>query len=140
MPDADPRIAAAIFAVLDADPTLTALLSAPHEVHQDMAPEKAVLPYVVFMLHTGTRTERSFRAGHVRDQIWLVKGVCRGRSATAARKIDFRCEQLLDEVDIPLSSGRSLNMRREQDVSLPDADSGETIYQRGGLYRLRSEP
>lgn len=140
MPDADPKIAAAIFSILDADTALSSLLSGPHEIHQDYAPEKAVLPYVVFSLHTGARTDRSFRGGHVRDQLWLVKGICRGRSATVARGIDFRCEQLLDEAEISLAAGRSLNMRREQDVSLPDADSGETIYQRGGLYRLRSTP
>lgn len=140
MPDTDPLIEAAIFGVLDSDMTLAALLSAAHEVHQDFAPERAQLPYVIFTLHTGNRTERGMHGTFVRDQLWLVKGVCRGKSPTAARDIDFRCEQLLDEADIPISAGRTLNMRREQDVRLAAPDSGETIYQRGALYRLRSEP
>lgn len=140
MPEADPRIAAAIFAFLDADATLAALLSAQHGIHQDYAPEGAEPPYVIFTLHSGTRTDRGMHGTHVRDQLWQVKGICRGKSPSAARAIDFRCEQLLDEADIPLSSGRTMNMRREQDISLPAVDSGETVYQRGGLYRLRSEP
>lgn len=140
MPEAAPQIEAAIFGLLDSDPTLAALLSAPHEIHQDYAPERAQLPYVIFTLHTGNRTERAMHGSYVLDQLWLVKGICRGKSPTPARKIDFRCEQLLDEVTIPLGSGQSLNMRREQDVRLAKPDYGETVYQRGALYRLRSVP
>lgn len=136
----DPQIASAVYDLLSADATLTALLSSPEAIYQDYAPENAQLPYVIFCEHTGTRTGRGFRGTYVRDQLWLVKGICRGKSPTAARKIDFRCEQLLDEVDLLVAAGRSMNLRREQDISLAQADSGETVYQRGGLYRLQSEP
>lgn len=136
----DPEIAAAIQGVLDGNAALAALLSAPHAIFQDYAPENSELPYVIFTLHTGTRTERGMHGSHIRDQLWLVKGICRGKSAAPARQIDFRCEQLLDETEFAVASGRVLNLRREQDISLSQPDSGETIYQRGGLYRFRSEP
>jgi hypothetical protein len=139
-PSADPEVARAIFAVLDADAELAGLLSVPHAIFQDFAREGARLPYVIFSLHTGPRTARGMHGSFLREQLWLVKGVCRGKSPTVARKIDFRCEQLLDEVQFPIASGRLLNSQRERDVATAQVDSGEVVYQRGGMYVVTSEP
>jgi hypothetical protein len=128
---ADP-VRAAIYKRLDSDATLAALLSGPHEIHEEKAPAGTEPPYVIFQHQVGTE-QWVFGEGNERA-IWLVRGVCRGATSTRAEEIDARCRELLHRTKLAVPGG-NLTILRESGVSYGD-DDAEHWYHRGGLYRV----
>lgn len=130
-------VATAVYERLSEDSTLTALLATPESVFQHFAPEEAKDPYVLFNLHSGVQTW-SFR-NFYRNQLWVVKGICRGGDSTPAEQINARLETLLD--DAPLAIGEHLiYWRRENDINYGEIDGGTLVSHCGGLYRAYTEP
>lgn len=127
----------AIFQLLSNDTELHALLSAPDAVYPDFAPEGAVYPYVIFGPLPGVLSW-AFRS-FARNQLWLVKGVCRGGDAEPARAIDARCEKLLNDAQLVIEGSHLLYLRRESDVPQSEIDGGDLITESGGLYRVMTE-
>ena len=135
-PEPDP-IRAALGAYLSGDDELMAIATG---VHEEVAPAKAVYPYVIFARQAPGRLIWSMR-DYFREQLWLVKGICRGSDAAPAESIDRRCEALLRDADLIIAGGRLMDLRRESDMlPLGRPDNGEVVYHRGGLYRLQVEP
>jgi hypothetical protein len=129
-------VRAALYAFLDADAALGNLLTG---IHYGEAPESAKHPYTIFsrLSNVPSWSYRSF----ARDQLWLVKGVCRGSAPTAAEAIDARCEELLNEAELAIAGSRCLDVRREAGIpDLPKVDAGEIVFSVGGLYRIWSMP
>jgi|GEM_PF-1464664 len=131
----------AIGKALATDAPLQALLGAPGEVHHAKAPSKAKYPYVVFNRQAGTNVWAMGPKPAFRDDLWLVKGVCRDLDAGSAEDIDARCEEVLNDAALEVAGHRHLFCLRESDMpTYSEADSGEAIYHCGGLYRIKEEP
>ena len=126
-------VRAALYTYLAADDPLTGLLSDPSAIFNAKAPQGTEPPYVIFNLMAGTEIW-TFGEGF-QEAVWLVKGVCRGDSATKAEEIDARCKALLHKVQIGIPGGH-LTALRESAVSYGSDADGVSWWHRGGQYRL----
>lgn len=135
-PRPDP-IRKAFYSFLDADAELGEL--APNGIHYGEAPADTPYPFVVFHRHVPgfVWSMRSY----FNDDLWLVKGVSRGLDAEQAESINGRCLELLNDGDLQIEGANLMYLRAENGMPpLHEPDNGETIYQAGTLYRLKSEP
>jgi hypothetical protein len=133
-------IRAALDGVLHGDAELSSLVTGTDEggVFHLRAPADAEFPYVIFHKQSGLPT-RSFGDAAV-NQLWLVKGLCRGGDQGEAEAIDARCEELLDKQHFEIDGFDLIGCQRETDVPYPEDDSGETIFHIGALYRVQALP
>jgi len=129
-------IRAALFGLLNANDTLKGL--ATGGIHHQRAPEGTKPPYCVFNKQAGTEIWSMTEA--FKNQVWQVKGICRGGDAEEAEAIDERCAELLNDAPLEIAGHATMCLRRESDVDYPQDDGGETIFHVGGLYRLYAEP
>jgi hypothetical protein len=113
----------ALFALLDGDAELAGLLSEPHAIFHLRAPASAEFPYAIFHKQSGLPI-RAMGGGGFKNQLWLVKGLCRGGDQEEAEAIDERCEALLDNATFDIAGFELLSMERETDVPYPEDDSG----------------
>jgi hypothetical protein len=100
------------------------------------APEDVSYPVCVFWKSSGVAVN-VFGKEAFRDQLWGVKGVCRGNSASPAEAIDKAVYDILNFGSLTITGGTLLSMIRESDISYPETDGDQTYKHRGGLYRLR---
>ena len=137
MNNTDVRVA--LRTALSSDPELVALLSAPTAVYHRTAPQSAREPLVIFAKSSGIEV-LAFKDGGFKDQLWTVKGVCRGGDAEQAEAIDDRCAELLQNAELDISGGRTLSLFRVSDVDYGEGDKGaDQIHHVGGIYRLAIE-
>lgn len=128
----------ALYEKLTGTPAVTGLLSAPDQVWHQRAPVDALPPFVVFHRQSGTR-DWTYRL-HTRPQLWLVKAVDRGGSASQAEAIDAAVEAALNDAALTVTGQSLLVLRRGSDVEFDEPDGGETFHHVGGLYRLVTQP
>ena len=134
VPAEDPiRVALASYLASDA-----ALMSLATGVHHLRAPAEAEFPYVIFNMQSG-QPRWSMRDASNND-LWLVKGLCRGGDQGPAEAIDARCAALLDHPSFPIAGFDLLGVQRETAVRYPEDDAGETIFHVGSLYRVQTFP
>lgn len=124
----------ALYGLLTADLELTGLLSAPGAVHHRKAPATTGTPFVIFHRQAG-RPAWTWRT-RVDEDVWLVKAVARGGSASVAEQIDERVDVLLTDAALAISGRRLLAVRRDTAVEYGEADGAETYHHVGGLYRV----
>jgi hypothetical protein len=129
---ADP-VRAAIFTCLSGDATLKGLLSDPAAIFHRQAEQGAEPAYVIFQRQAGT-VQGVFGPGN-EQAVWLVKGICRGESATRAEEIDARCQVLLDRVRLSTAGG-TLTVLRESAVDYGENVNGDQWHHVGSNYRL----
>lgn len=135
-PQPDP-VRKAIYQHLAADSDLSEL--AVGGIHYGEAPADTPYPFAIFHLHSPGLVW-SMRSAF-RDELWGVKGVCRGRDAEEAESIHARCAELLTDPALTIEGHDLLCLFPEIGMPLPpEPDNGETIYQAGNLYRLRAQP
>jgi len=132
----------AMRARLVADATLKALLAKPDAIYHAFAPEGAQYPYVIFNAQTPDMPLLSMgKKPALIEYLWLVKGVVRGTKADAAEDIDARCTELLNDAPLTIEGKTLLYVLRESGMPpYSEVDSGEPIFHRGGLYRIKVEP
>lgn len=132
---ADP-VRAALYQRLSGDATLSAIATGGVHHRKATNPDGAPAdpPYVIFNAMDPAREVWTFGEGSQRA-IWLVKGVCRGRSATKAEEIDARCRALLHKVQIEVPGGH-LSVLRESAIDYGDEGDGDPWHHVGSLYRL----
>lgn len=126
----------ALYELLSGDSDLSSI--ATGGVYHRVAPENTEPPYVIFHRQAGTEVWSMTDA--FKNELWLVKGVSRGGSASLAEDIDIRCEELLNDAALSISDSTLLYLRRESTVDYGQADSGEMIHHVGGLYRCFRQP
>lgn len=134
MVDYTDPIRAALSAVLDGDDTLGDLATGVYHLR---APADAEFPFAIFNKQSGLPI-RAMRTVAFVNQLWMVKGLCRGGDQGEAEAIDARCAELLDGADLTIEGFDLLACERETDVVFPEDDSGETIFHVGALYRIRA--
>jgi Protein of unknown function (DUF3168) len=136
MADYTDPIRAALFAALDEDDAMSGLATGVYHLR---APADAVFPYCVFNKQSGLPIRAMGTVAFV-NQLWLVKGLCRGGDQGEAEAIDARCKALLDGADLAIDGFNPPTIERETDVIYPEDDDGETLFHVGALYRLRAQP
>lgn len=132
-------VRAAIFAVLNADATLKALLSAPTAIYHRVVPQNATLPAVVLSRMAGT-PEWQFDSAHIQTDVWLVKGVAKGSSSTPAEDIAARVDALLTDAVFTVTGRTLLGIYRELDVDYEEVTSGEVYHHVGSNFRVVTAP
>lgn len=128
----------ALYDKLVATTGLTGQLSSPTAIYHRRAPVDADPPFVIFHRQSG-RSRWTFRTSW-RDELWLIKGVCRGRSATDAEEIDAAIEAALNDAVLAVTGYTHLLLRRTNAVDYGEDDGAETFHHCGGLYRLAVQP
>jgi hypothetical protein len=136
MPDNTDPIRVALYGLLSGDDTLNEL--APGGIHHQRVPAGTTGAYAIFNKQSGVPV-RSFGDAS-KNELWLVKGLCRGDDQEEAEAIDARCKELLDKARFEIVGSQLLGIERETDVIIPEDDAGETIFHVGALYRLQTLP
>lgn len=129
----------AIYSRLNGDATLATLLGAPGAIYHRTAPQTATFPLVVFSKLSGVPT-RQFARAHIQGDIWLVKGISRGSSASPAEDIAARVDTVLSFAPLAITGYILLAVYRESDVDYDEIESGETYHHAGSQYRLVTQP
>jgi hypothetical protein len=134
MPSQPDPVRAALYQRLADDDTLTALLSDPEAIFEEVASSGTTPPYLAFHHHAGTEIW-TFKGGRSERALWVVKGICRGLKSDAAEAIDARCTELLHNARLSVE-GRTVSVLRESRVSYGESVDGEQWRHRGGIYRI----
>jgi len=100
-----------------------------------VAPAGSTFPLCVFNKQAATTTNR-MGGEAFKSHLWLVKGVCKGASASAAEDIDKAVNDLLHFGDLSITGADDMCLARESDVEYVEV-SGDTQFRHvGSLYRL----
>lgn len=127
-------VRAALYTRLSGDATLKGL--ATGGIHHRLAPPGAITPYVVFTRQGGSDLG-TFGASTERP-LWLVKGVCRGASATKAEEVDARCQLLLHKVRLAIPASRPITVQRHSVFDYGETSDGEQVHHVGWIYRIHT--
>ena len=133
-------VRAAIYARLSGDATLTGLLAAPGNIFHSIGPQTAAFPLIVFNEAAGTRVLQ-FAGAHIKNDLWQVKAIAAGSSATPAEDIAARVDVLLDNAVLAITGREHLYLRNESDIpAYPEQDGAESFWHVGAYYRLWTQP
>lgn len=135
---ADP-IRAALVQHLLATPAVTSLLGAAGNVFHRVAPRAAVPPYVV--LHRQSEVDRwTFAGPALEDELWTVKGICRGSSSAPADALAAAITAALNDAALSIDGYGLLYLRRESKLDYGEVDDGDQFHHCGGIFRLDAQP
>lgn len=101
------------------------------------AQSTALYPLCIFSKAAGRNDDLTFGGDANRNQVWAVKGIVRGTSASVAEDIDKAVADLLHFGTLTISGGSTLYLAREGDIDYPEYDGDQTYHHVGGLYRLK---
>lgn len=124
----------ALYDLLTGDTQLTDLLSAPDAIHHGRAPQGTDPPFVVFHLQDGR--PRWTYDDYTRWDLWTVKAIDRGMSASTAEDIAARINTLLNDAQLTISDREHLHLRWQSTVSYSEEEAGELWRHEGGVYQL----
>lgn len=128
----------AIYGRLTATSAITSLLSAPGAIYHRIAPSNTSSAFIVF--HKQAGTPRWAMAGDPLDtDLWLIKAVCAGGSATAAENIAAAVDDAMNDAPLSITGRNLLYVRRESDVDFGEVDGGEQWHHVGAIFRLTTE-
>jgi hypothetical protein len=131
-------VAAWLMSVLGGDAALQA--AAPGGVWEDVAPETAAYPFVVFSAQSQSDVK-----GLGRIRLWTscsyqVKGVDAGQSYARLAPIADRIDELLDGQRGTTDDGTVLSCQRDEPVRYTEIDPTTGVYKHlGGLYRIEAQ-
>jgi Protein of unknown function (DUF3168) len=126
---------AAVFAKLNGDATLTALLATTTSIYHRRAPLNAAFPFIVFNKQSGIAVWTA-KGNPFDDQLWQFQAVDRSDSSSRAEDISKRISVILTDPVMSLTDGSLMYLRRESDVDYEEGtDPDYLIHHVGGLYR-----
>lgn len=132
-------IRVAIVQHLLATSAVTNLLGAPGNVFHGVAPANATPPYVVLHRQAGT-PEWAFAGPPMEDDLWTIKGICRGSSAGQADDIDAALVATLTDAALSVSGYALLYLRWESKIGYPERDDATLWHHAGRIYRVKVDP
>lgn len=125
----------ALYARLTGSSTLTNRLASSLSVYNQLAPQGAALPYVVFALMGGGDDNKS--PHRAKQLVYLVKALS-SQGFKQAGEIDAVIDSLLHNQPLSVTGWENYWLMREEDVRYVEtAPGGGQIYHAGGRYRLR---
>lgn len=133
------EIRRSLYQTLTSTPAITGLLAASDGVYHQRIPQDAALPAIVFHKQAGTPVWQMSSA-HIQNDLWLVKAVTVGASATVAEDIAAAVDQTLTDATIAITGQHRLAIYRESDVDYPETDGADVYRHCGALYRIVTQP
>lgn len=132
-------VRAALFARLSATPAVTSQLGAANNIFHRVAPRTATPPYVV--MHRQAETDNWTFAGQPLERdMWTVKAISRGSSASQAEDIAKAITAALNDAPITVEGYALLNLRRESKVDYGEIDGTDQYSHVGGIFRVDIDP
>jgi hypothetical protein len=126
----------ALYQKLNVASVTSLLASGSASIVHGVAPPTAGYPLVIFTKQSGINDLKVMGGDDARNTLWLVKGVAKGSSSSAAEDVDKAVSDLLHFGDLTITGGDDLYLARESDVEYVET-SGDTQYRHvGGVYRL----
>jgi len=126
----------AIYAKLNGDATLTALLSAATAIYEAKAPQSAAFPLVIFDLYAPGADAYTYSGRAYEDDLWIVRGVDKSGSSDTVDDIAARIDALLTDGALTISGRTQLYLRRERKVKYTEPDGDIDYRYAGGIFRL----
>lgn len=100
-----------------------------------IAPPSADYPLCVFAKNSDTSTLRM--GGNAFDsQLWMVKGVVRSTTPSAAEDIDKAARDLLDFGTLTISGGSCMSLIRVSGMEYVENEGDQVFQHVGSVYRL----
>ena len=131
----DKAIRQGLYQALNVAAVTGSLAEGSASLRHAVAPPTGLFPFVIFNKVSGTPTRR-FGGNAFDSQIWMVKGIVKGQSASVAEDIDKAVRDLLDFGTLTIAGGTLMHMARESGMDYTEPD-GDQIYRHcGSLYRL----
>ena len=125
----------AIYQKLNVSSVTTLLGSGSASLVHSVAQPTATYPICVFSKQSAISAQR-FGGEALRSHLWLVKGVAKSGSASAAEDIDKAVFDLLNFGTLTITGADDMYLARESDVEFTETE-GDVLYRHvGGLYRL----
>ena len=129
----------AIAARLLATSAVTSQLGAANNVFHPKAPRNAVPPYIV--IHRQAETDEWTFAGAPSERdLWTVKAINRGSSASSAEDIRAAVTTALNDAPITVTGFALLQLRRMSKFDYPEVDDGEQFNHCGAIFRVDVDP
>lgn len=125
----------AIYQALNVSAVTTQLGSGSASLVNAIAPSTADYPLCVFQRQSDTSILR-FGGNAFDNQLWLVKGVVRDTSASAAEDIDKAVRDLLDFGTLTISGASLMHIARQSGVTYVETEGDQIFHHIGSIYRL----
>lgn len=132
-------IESALYSTLTGASGLTALLSGTAAVYNEIAPQGATMPYVVFGKQSNT-PRYALASLAYENALYLVKGVTEGHSPAVAGSVDVQIRSALEDQALTVSGYKHMVTRRDSDVSYAEVVDGKVFRHRGALFRIQVDP
>lgn len=131
MANARLQVDKAMFAALNVTGVLEV---APGGVHNSVAPQGTLPPWVVFQAMS-KEDEHTFN-GRFAAMVYMVKGVTQSTWPKAAMDIDTVIDTTLEDATLTISGFSPLLCRRQSDIYFIEEAGGNIWQHIGGLYRV----
>jgi len=135
-------VRAALYAALVGDPELVAMLGDPlggqPSIFHQVAPLAAGFPVVIFAKQAGN-PRWTFAGPPTDSELWMVKAINEGESASAAETIAGEIDRVLTDAALTIDGRGLLWLRRESDVDYLEQSGPDLYHHVGGIYRLITE-
>ncbi len=129
------ELGTAIYSTLSAGTALTSQLAGTTSIYPVLAPDEAVFPYVVYSHHSGAYANQD--AVQSKNVIYFIRAFSEVSPQEAGLIDDAICA-LLDMKPLTVAGWDNFWIARDTDLeNFESQPSGEKIYMRGGLYRIR---
>lgn len=129
-------ISQGIQTALATNAALITLLGGGTLIYQNIAPQKATTPYIVYFI-SGGGEENSSPKDAV-DEFYTVYGVTSNEAALAG-SISDEIRNSLHEADLTFGGNwKTIKISREQKLFLTEHAEKRTLYSAGGIYRVRA--
>lgn len=125
----------ALYQALNVASVTTHLGSGSASLVHEVAPPSASYPLCLFNRQSDTSTLR-FGGNAFDNQVWQVKGIVRGSSASTAEDIDKAVRDLLDFGTLTISGGSLMFMARISGFEYAENEGDEVYRHAGSLYRV----
>lgn len=128
-------VGSAIYSKLTAGTALINLLGDSLSIYPIVAPDEAVFPYVVYSHHSGAYD--NYDPVESKNIIYFIRAF----SEVTPRKaglIDVEIDALLHKKPLTVAGWDNFWIARDTDLeNFESMPTGEKVFMRGGLYRLR---
>jgi len=129
------ELAGAMYTRLSGGTALTDLLASTTSIYHGRVPDGASFPYVVFNLQGGG--DENIVPSRMKNLVLYVRGYSKTSQASAG-SIDAQIDTLLHGQTLSVSGWVNFWTARESDLSgFEPMPNGETIWNAGGMYRIR---
>lgn len=119
-----------LFGTLNADPLLAG------KVHDALAPQDSVPPYVVFQQQSGTDVLTANRSRVMANLLYVVRVIGQGASFAALKALAQRVDALLQRASGSNADGTVLSSHREEPMKRAYTEQGVAYREVVLTYRL----